>query len=165
MNFDSDEISRKLMKFHQYWEKRHQNGRCPMRSEIDPFIFPDLLPWMCILDVDIQNEAVVDAHFRLAGTALYEMAGSRELTGKPISEILPSSEYEFVIGQMNTILKDHVPMYRKVTRVLPQEEEVVYERLLFPLLDTNTGHVAQLIGVHDVVTGSKRIREVGFDLA
>src|SRR5689334_3183098 len=75
----------RLLKFHSHWVSLGRDGSVPYRKEFKPFAIPELLPFICLVDV---LNSLRDFRIRLAGTAIAQGLG-QEITGRMIAEIFP----------------------------------------------------------------------------
>ncbi|MDG2285571.1 MAG: PAS domain-containing protein [Alphaproteobacteria bacterium] len=134
-----------------YWNGKRAGRTMPLRSEIDPTEFPQLLPGICILELEFDLDRLQRAKFRLAGTDLYEMIGF-EVTGKYVDEIVSPKVYGEISSQFDRCIRSRAPVYRRFKWQGSVISEIVYERLFVPLGVTEE-QVGFLLGMHAVSTG------------
>src|SRR5688572_26052826 len=99
----------RLQQMAQYWFARRNPDGLVARAAIDPLDFPALLPNIMLLD-RIGQPPEERYRFRLAGTEVVSFAG-RELTGRHIDELLPSSYHDYVRLMNRLALQRRLPVY------------------------------------------------------
>ena len=89
-----------------YWRKQAGDKLVPSRKDIDPSGIRNLLPHVCL--VDIEN-GMDDAVFRLAGTRVRDVYGI-EVTGTCLRDIDWGARAEYWDAIYKNILDEHTPM-------------------------------------------------------
>ena len=117
-------------------------GNWPMPKEIlDPVLIPrDLLPWLCIMDVEPDGEF----RFRLFGTGLVSGYG-RELTGKRLRDTVTGEPIERVHEIFSTAVARRTPLVTLTSFGTPGGP-ISYERAIIPL-SSRTGIISWLLVV------------------
>ncbi|RED54282.1 PAS domain-containing protein [Aestuariispira insulae] len=104
----------------------------PSRSDIDPLDIPDLLPGICLLDVEALDRPACKVRFRLAGTRIRDMVG-HDVTGKFIDDVFDPPTVEMMAANYQWIAERLEPHYDRRTKQLSEVTTAVYERILAPL--------------------------------
>ena len=127
-----EELHPDLARFVGYWMERRQARAMPGRADIDPMDIPDLLPGICLLEVEDLARPACKVRFRLAGTRIRDMVG-HDVTGKFIDDVFDPPTVEKMAENYQWIIDHLEPHYDRRTRRLSEMTTAVYERILAPL--------------------------------
>ena len=135
----------RLVRFYAYWLAQAPTGKLPGRQHIDPLDIPDLLPWINLVDVAREDDALRYRH-RLVGTAIVEYFG-RDSTGRWYHEIYDDKTLEELYSVNAEVVRNRKPHYRDTMIPVSGRQFMRYERVICPLAgDGET--VDMLAGVH-----------------
>ncbi len=133
-----------LQRLYDYWLSKFKGGNIPGRSDVDPLDIPEILPKICLLDVERTDDGP-RFRFRLFGTEHQEF-NQQDFTGRTIDEVF-SPEAAAKIGATYTqIVESGEPHYWREALAFPGREHIEYERLMCPLASDGET-VDMLIGV------------------
>lgn len=139
------------LKIFDYWRARLGPDSWPARKAIDPLDFPELLPWINLVDIERAAEAAGKSAFRfrhrLIGTGLVEMAG-RDSTGKYFDEIYEKPFLEEQSADYSRVATEEFPMLKQVHYPSDDRKHVIYGRLLLPLTDEEGKLCMVLASIH-----------------
>ncbi|HET8728945.1 MAG TPA: PAS domain-containing protein [Alphaproteobacteria bacterium] len=100
----------KLRQIYDRWRAMTPEDRLPGRQHLDPVQMGNLLPCICLLDIQREPFRV---RFRLAGTN-FRYALHREITGAWIDEVYADSPYcSDVIERYKGVAEKRLPSWRR----------------------------------------------------
>ncbi len=85
---------------YDYWTRQRQGRAFPRREDIDPVDIPRLLPSLMLLEVHAASGGGHRFRFRLAGTAICDIAGV-DLTGRWLDEMFYPGPYVGYLVRLN----------------------------------------------------------------
>lgn len=127
----------------EYWLSKRKNQRLPLRSDIDPFDFPELLPTVLL----IEPFGFGDFRIRLAGTVYSEIYG-RDITGLTLGDLVPNyGEGAELYQDYRKAMESGEPVFgERYMTWRPTGTPIRYQRILLPL--TRSGNTVDfLLGV------------------
>lgn len=135
-------------RLYDYWREQAGSSLAPSRKDIDPAAIPNLLPHVCLIDIE---NGMDDAVFRLAGTRIRDIYGF-EITGTSLSEMDWGTRTVYWDAIYRNIVDKCAPMQGVVTGPVAQREHVTAFWLRLPLSDD--GRRVNKILCHDIPTAN-----------
>ncbi len=120
-----------LQRLYDYWLSKREDGKIPGRSDVDPLDIPDILPHICLLDVERTDDSL-RFRFRLFGTQHQEF-NQRDFTGQLIDEVFPPEAAAKVNAAYRQVVESGEPHYWRENLAFEGREHIAYERLICPL--------------------------------
>ena len=133
-----------LQQLYNYWLSKIEDGKIPGRSDIDPLDFPEILPKICLIDVDRTDDGLA-FRFRLLGTEHQEF-NQRDYTGHRLDEAFPADVAAKISAAYIQVVDSREPHYWRETLAAVGRDHIGYERLICPLASDGKS-VDMLIGV------------------
>lgn len=145
-NIDPEQLMTLHREMFEYWSSKSLNGLLPSRSDIDPLDFPNVLPWILLLDV-VRGGTKPRAQFRLFGTGLVERAG-RDLTGLWLESAFPDDQRrEYFFDAIDRVIEERRPIGYFGHSMMEFRHHIRICGLLLPL--SENGHdVDMIIGIN-----------------
>lgn len=122
----------RAVRLYRYWRSIRPPGvGLPGRRDFDPVAVPDLLPGICLLDV---QQKPFRLRYRLVGTGIVEATG-REVTGQWLEEAHPHIRGNTqLFDRYRGVVETGVPSWRKGKPLLWTNRDIgTIEDLLVPL--------------------------------
>jgi len=121
----------RIRRLYDYWRSVHPaSGGLPGRQHIDPAAFPELLPWLWLVDVERQP---LRFRYRLVGTEQVQ-AMEADLTGRYLDEAHPVFRTSVTYPQyIAAAERGEVGYYRGPPAFHITKKHVAIERVLLPL--------------------------------
>ena len=121
----------RIRRLYDYWRSVHPaSGGLPGRQHIDPAAFPELLPWLWLVDVERQP---LRFRYRLVGTEQVQ-AMDADLTGRYLDEAHPVFPTSVTYPQyVAAAERGEVGYYRGPPAFHITKKHVAIERVLLPL--------------------------------
>lgn len=125
----------RVLEIFSYWKQLRRNRRLPALRDLNPADFPDLLPYIALIEVDGNPPSF---NYKLVGAHLVECFRS-DPTGRAIGEVncgplLPDQE-----KLCRTVANDGRALYAHTISNLGDSYDVEAETLLLPLSDDGKG--------------------------
>lgn len=105
--------------------------RMPCRSNLDPRAFQDLLPFVNLIDVVLEDDAV-RFRFRLVGTAQSE-AAQLDYAGRFVDDVVEPASRSRVLEDLTRVVATCRPQYGRYGMPFPGRGFVDSERVFYPL--------------------------------
>ncbi len=126
MNFEDD----RHHQLYQYWLEKKQNKIAPARSDIDPIDFPNLLPYIFLVDV---KWSPLNYSMRLLGDHITIEMG-KDCKGLTLDEIFANKQHaKKTIDDYNKVAINCQPVFSMFESILINKDIQAYHRLLLPL--------------------------------
>ncbi len=126
MNFQDDRHGQ----LYQYWLEKKQNKIAPTRDNIDPIDFPNLLPYIFLVDVK-WNPTIYS--MRLVGDHIAKEIG-RDCKGLTLDQIFKDKQHvEITLADYNRAAIYCQPVFSMFKSGLINKDFNAYNRLLLPL--------------------------------
>ena len=101
------------------------------RGDLDPLRFPDLLPFVNLIDVVLENDGV-RFRFRLVGAAQSE-AAQLDYTGRFVDDVLDPTSRPRVLEDLTRLVATCLPHYGRYGMPFPGRGFIDSERVFYPL--------------------------------
>lgn len=120
----------RIRRLFDYWQSIHPaEGGLPGRRHVEPLHLPELLRWLCLIDVAREP---LRFRYRLVGTGQVQ-ALRRDLTGQWLDAALPGFERSAAYPDLVAVATGEI-RYRRGRPDIPLEDsDAQMERLLLPL--------------------------------
>ena len=136
---------RNVQRLYEYWLSKHQDGKLPGRSAIDPLDIPELLSIFVLIDIEKGEDGGLKFRVRLAGTKLVERMGA-ESTGMLIEEAFLESQAREINAAYRRVVESGAPHCWDYALPMRDREHVRYQRIVCPLASDGT-NIDALCGV------------------
>ena len=107
--------------------------RMPRRADLDPLPFPDLLPFVNLIDVVLENDGV-RFRFRLVGTAQSATA-QLDYAGRWVDDVVDPASRPRVLDDLTRVVATCLPHYGRYGMPFPGRGFIDSERMFYPLSD------------------------------
>lgn len=129
--FRAQLVIREQRDLYDYWCRCAGTRRLPARDDIDPSAFRDLLPFVCLIDIDYGlDNAVV----RLAGTRIRDIYGF-EITGKTLGEFEWGDKADYWQAVYDRVIRKRAPLQGAVKGPIVDRDHITLFWLRLPLSD------------------------------
>jgi len=140
----------KLLPLHRemfdYWLAKKPGSGLPARADFDPVDFPNIIPWVLMLDV-VPTSSAPRYRFRLFGTGLVKRAG-KDLTGLYLEDAFPESQQQaYFFDAVDLVIRDAEPVGYLGHSMILGREYIQVVGLLLPLA-SNGRDVDIILGVN-----------------
>ena len=105
--------------------------RMPRAADIDPRAFEDLLPFVNLIDVVLQDDAV-RFRFRLVGTA-QSAAAQLDYAGRFVDDVVDPASRPRVLDDLTRTVATCLPQYGRYGMPFPGRGFIDSERVFYPL--------------------------------
>jgi hypothetical protein len=119
--------------------------RMPRRADLDPCAFQDLLAFVNLIDVVVENDAV-RFRFRLIGTAQSE-AAQLDYVGRFVDEVVDPASRPRVLDDLARVVATCRPHYGRYGMPFPGRGFIDSERVFYPL-STDDRMVDGILALH-----------------
>ena len=107
--------------------------RMPRRADLDPQAFADMLPFVNLIDVVLDSEAV-RFRFRLVGTA-QSAAAQLDYAGRWVDDVVDPASRPRVLDDLTRVVATCLPQYGRYGMPFPGRGFIDSERMFYPLSD------------------------------
>ena len=107
--------------------------RLPRRADLDPLAFADQLPYVNLIDVVLENDAV-RFRFRLVGTA-QSAAAQLDYAGRFVDDVVDPVLRPRVLDDLTRTVATCLPQYGRYGMPFPGRGFITSERVFYPLSD------------------------------
>ena len=129
--FRAQLVIREQRELYDYWCRCAGARHLPARGDIDPSAFRNLLPFVCLIDIDL---GVNDAIVRLAGTRIRDIYGF-EITGKTLGDFQWGDKAEYWQAAYNRVIRRRAPLQGAVKGPVVNRDHITLFWLRLPLSD------------------------------
>jgi hypothetical protein len=119
--------------------------RMPRPADLDPRAFADLLPFVNLIDVVLENDAV-RFRFRLVGTA-QSAAAQRDYAGRFVDEVVDAASRPRVLDDLARVVATCLPHYGRYGMPFPGRGFIDSERVFYPL-SSDDRMVDRILALH-----------------
>ena len=131
MNVAFDRLEGRFGRMRNYLAGVQGARRMARRADLDPLHFPDLLPFVNLIDVVLDNDAV-RFRFRLVGTAQSE-AAQLDYAGRFVDDVVDPSSRPRVLDDLTRVVATCRPHYGRYGMPFPGRGFIASERVFYPL--------------------------------
>jgi hypothetical protein len=131
MNVAFDTLDARFGRMRDYLAGLQGVRRMARRGDLDPLRFPDLLPFVNLIDVVLENDGV-RFRFRLVGTAQSE-ATQLDYTGRFVDDVVDPASRPRVLEDLTRVVATCMPHYGRYGMPFPGHGFIDSERVLYPL--------------------------------
>jgi hypothetical protein len=131
MNVAFDRLDGRFGRMRNYLVGVQGARRMARRADLDPLHFPDLLPFVNLIDVVLDNDAV-RFRFRLVGTAQSE-AAQLDYAGRFVDDVVDPSSRPRVLDDLTRVVATCRPHYGRYGMPFPGRGFIASERVFYPL--------------------------------
>ena len=129
LTFRAQLVIREQRDLYDYWCRCASGRQLPARGDLDPSAFRNLLPYICLIDVDFGLD---DAVVRLAGTRIREIYGF-ELTGKSLGDFEWGDKADYWQAVYHRVIHKGVPQQGAVKGPMADRDHITLFWLRLPL--------------------------------
>ncbi len=133
-----------LQRLYATWSSKHRAGLLPARTDVDPLDFPELLPFIFLVDVERDGDGQ-RFRYRLLGTRLFDSLGE-DATGKLVEETFPAHYAVEINAVYRQVAESGEPHCWAYTVPMAKRDHIRYRRLICPLASDGKT-IDALIGV------------------
>ncbi|WP_119302430.1 PAS domain-containing protein [Dongia deserti] len=131
MNVAFDTLDARFGRMRDYLAGLQGARRMACRSDLDPLRFPDLLPFVNLIDVVLENDAV-RFRFRLVGTAQSE-AAQLDYARRFVDDVVDPASRPRVLEDLTRVVATCMPHYGRYGMPFPGRGFIDSERVFYPL--------------------------------
>jgi len=131
MNVAFDTLDARFGRMRDYLAGLQGVRRMARRGDLDPLRFPDLLPFVNLIDVVLENDGV-RFRFRLVGTAQSE-AAQLDYTGRFVDDVVDPTSRPRVLEDLTRVVATCMPHYGRYGMPFPGRGFIDSERVFYPL--------------------------------
>lgn len=131
MNVAFDSLEPRFARMRDHLAGLQGGRRMPRRADLDPLAFPDLLPFVNLIDVVLENDAV-RFRFRLVGTAQSE-AAQVDYAGRFVDDVVDPASRMRVLEDLTRAVATCMPHYGRYGMPFPGRGFIDSERVFYPL--------------------------------
>jgi hypothetical protein len=131
MNVAFDRLDARFGRMRDYLAGLQGARRMARRADLDPLRFPDLLPFVNLIDVTLESDAV-RFRFRLVGTAQSE-AAQLDYAGRFVDDVVDPASRPRVLEDLTRVVATCRPHYGRYGMPFPGRGFIASERVFFPL--------------------------------
>ena len=129
----------RLRKLYAFWRGLAPEPAVPRRADMDPFLVPDLLPWLFVVDIEHDEQGVPHFRYRLAGTGITTLL-DLEATGKYIHDVVESGSVDTIRTVYEWPLRLGRPVYSRTAMTFRGgSHQRVVSRLIAPMSRSGQG--------------------------
>ncbi|MGI9385202.1 MAG: PAS domain-containing protein [Methyloligellaceae bacterium] len=129
--FRAQLVIREQRDLYDYWCRCAGGRSLPARGDIDPSAFSNLLPFICLIDIDMDlDNAVV----RLAGTRIKDIYGF-EITGKTLGEFEWGDKADYWQAVYSRVIGKRAPLQGAIKGPIVDRDHITLFWLRLPLSD------------------------------
>jgi len=131
MNVAFDTLDARFGRMRDYLAGLQGVRRMARRGDLDPLRFPDLLPFVNLIDVVLENDGV-RFRFRLVGTAQSE-AAQLDYTGRFVDDVVDPTSRPRVLEDLTRVVATCMPHDGRYGMPFPGRGFIDSERVFYPL--------------------------------
>jgi hypothetical protein len=131
---------------YDYWLSKKRQDCLPHRADISPSDFPRLLPFVSLIDCEIESGRF---RVRLAGTRLREVYDC-EITGRYVDEFDPGTRQDYWLKAYRRLVSTALPAQGVVRGPQDSKDHLVQFWLRLPLAGHN-GDVGMILAIDSFV--------------
>jgi hypothetical protein len=145
MNVAFETLHPRFAAMGDYLAGLHAGRRMPRRADLDPRAFQDLLAFVNLIDVVLENDAV-RFRFRLIGTAQSE-AAQLDYVGRFVDEVVDPASRPRVLDDLARVVATCRPHYGRYGMPFTGRGFIDSERVFYPL-STDDRMVDGILALH-----------------
>lgn len=126
-----DTLDARFARMRDYLVQLQRTRRMPCRADLDPRAFQDLLPFVNLIDVVLDNDAV-RFRFRLVGMAQSE-AAQFDYAGRFVDDAVDPASRPRVLDDLTRVVATGRPHYGRYGMPFPGRGFIDSERVFYPL--------------------------------
>jgi PAS domain len=131
MNVAFDTLDPRFARMRDYLSGLPAGARMPRPADLDPRAFQDLLPFVNLIDVVLENDAV-RFRFRLVGMA-QSMAAQLDYAGRFVDDVVDPASRPRVLEDLTRVVATCMPHYGRYGMPFPGRGFIDSERVFYPL--------------------------------
>ena len=131
MTIAFDTLDARFGRMRDYLARLQGARRMPCRADLDPQEFRDLLPFVNLIDVVLEMDAV-RFRFRLVGTAQSE-AAQLDYAGRFVDDVVDPASRPRVLEDLTRVAATCRPQYGRYGMPFPGRGFIDSERMFYPL--------------------------------
>jgi hypothetical protein len=145
MNVAFDTLDPRFGAMRGHLARQQGARRMPCRAELDPHAFRDLLAFVNLIDVVLENDAV-RFRFRLVGTA-QSAAAQVDYAGRFVDDVVDPASRPRVLDDLSRVVATCMPHYGRYGMPFPHRGFIDSERVFYPL-STDDRMVDCILALH-----------------